>query len=537
LSDLIHKSLAPFARGASIPIGAIAIVALLPWINDVPVAVRILPTDRWRTRIDRGITIVAISKGRCSERRFRCTQAPEDQSGPKAIVVPIYVICLAAHRVLWVCDAVAVVVFTVADLQSPRKHIRISVVAIPSPACPIRTARQTKALPVARAEGISVNIVIVIDTTLSPFFVNRSIAIVVSAVTHLDSLWMDARVAVITVPRNRRCKKTIGSAKTSWCPSAKVVPICIHVILPAPLRAFWVNHTIAVIVHTVTRFDCARIDVWIGIIAVCKSCSTVWRLWRTKASSISSNSKSVIIAITKVYRAPTCIVFVNRTVTVVIDPVANLRSRRIYLTITIVTINPVWRTKWRHRGAKALARRWGTKTISIRIHIIELAPSASLLICLSVAVIVNKVAGFGCARIDILVSWGTIKVICDTVSVYVVVAVVPNPVPIHVVLGRIEDMRTVVRTIWHTVIIPIRVARVALRTAVIPLTTSIFVRLSVAVIVFTVPAIAILRRIARDACKVAFPLASNALYRHARSTNTRCRTECARLVIDNILVR
>jgi len=537
LSDLIHQCLAPFARGASIPIGAIAIITFLSRVNDVPVAITILSTNRWGTRINSGITVVAVSKGRCSPWRCGCTQTPEDHSGPEAIIVQIYVICLAPHRVFGICNAIAVIVFTIAHLWSARKHIRVSVVTVPRPACPIRTAWQTKAFSVASAEGISINIVVIKDTTLSPFFVNRSIAIVVSPVTHLDSLWIDARVTVITVARNRRSEKTIRSAKTSRCPSPEVVPISVQVILSAPLRAFLVSYTIAVIVHPVTRFHCARIDVWISIVAIPYFCGAERRPWRTKASSISSNPKSVIIVITKVCGAATCVVFIGRAVTVVINPVANLRSGRIYLTITVITINAVWRCKWGHGCAKALAGSRGTKTVSIGILIIVFASSAPFLVRLSIAVVVYKVASLCRTRIDIVVSWVAIKVICDTVSVYVVVAVVPNPVSVEVILRRIEDMRAVIRAVWHSIVVPICVTGVALRTAVIPLTTGIFVSLPVTVIVFTVPTIAILRRIAWDACEVALPLTIDALYRHASGTDASSRTEGARLVIDHIFVR
>jgi hypothetical protein len=98
-------------------------------------------------------------------------------------------------------------------------------------------------------------------------------------------------------------------------------------------------------------------------------------------------------------------------------------------------------------------------------------------------------------------------------------------------------MRAVIRAVWHSIVVPIGVTGVALRTAVIPLTTGIFVSLPVTVIVFTVPTIAILRRIAWDACEVALPLTIDALYRHASGTDASSRTEGARLVIDHIFVR
>jgi hypothetical protein len=179
LSDLIHKCLAPFARGASIPIGAIAIITFLPWVNDVSVAITILSTNRWGTRINGGIMVVAVSEGRCSPWRCWCTQTPEDRSRPEAIIIPIYVVCLAPHRAFGICNAIAVIVLTIAHLWSPRKHIRVSIVAVPHPACPIRIARQTKAFPVASAEGISINIFVIKDTTLSPFLVHYSVTVVV----------------------------------------------------------------------------------------------------------------------------------------------------------------------------------------------------------------------------------------------------------------------------------------------------------------------------------------------------------------------
>jgi hypothetical protein len=213
---------------------------------------------------------------------------------------------------------VAIVIHAVADLSSPRMHIRILVVAVvPRSAA---TAKRGVSIPI-KVEG--------------QVLINLTVTVVINAVAGLLGTRLNARIIIIAV-RTRRGRTSRrhaieGAASARCSGTLKTITIIVAIIGRGLACIALVNLPVAVVVNAVAHVNYPRMDVEILVIAVTAHNSRTTSRNTIEAATGARSSKALItvpIRVTIVGSRLADVVLINLPITIIINAVAGLHNAR-----------------------------------------------------------------------------------------------------------------------------------------------------------------------------------------------------------------
>jgi len=275
--------------------------------------------------------------------------------------------------------AIAVVVLPVADLVGAGIDADAPVIAV---------VRETGARSDSR-------VAIVVGVGRQTF-IGLTIAVVVRAVAGLGRPGMDGGVCVVAVPPARRV----------------AVAVSVEAL---------VDRAVAVVVHAVAaHFSGARVDGGVGIIAIVLGEGPALTNWIARYYGAPRSTVAVAIVVLVpdrgVWRGLCPNSLVGHAVAVVVHAVAHLGRPGVSRGIEVIAVA----ADRRITGGLAAADEWGAWISSPPVPISILIPDGEDVIDLTIAVVVEAVAGLGRARVDPEVGVVAVAVILG-VSVAVVV--------------------------------------------------------------------------------------------------------------------
>jgi hypothetical protein len=133
----------------------------------------------------------------------------------------------------------------------------------------------------------------------------------------------------------------LGTAKAFGVIATKAVTIRVYIPDGTALGIFLVHNAVTVIVKAIANLGGVGVDRSIGIIAIAIDQGRIGRFGTTEAGTVQPDPITIIVAIGEVRFAVNCALFVNDSVTVVINSVAGLHRIRVDCIIIRLAIEMV----------------------------------------------------------------------------------------------------------------------------------------------------------------------------------------------------
>jgi hypothetical protein len=150
---------------------------------------------------------------------------------------------------------------------------------------------------------------------------------------------------------------------------------------------------IAVVIPAIACLGGPRVDCWVIVIAVSTPRGRVTARWSAKALVIARNPISVAVSIIVIGGAD---LLVRLPIAVVIDPIAPLCGAWVDVWARVVAVPSLGGPETARRSTKALVNARSAVSVAVGIVVVG---RAHLFVCLSIAVVVFRVALFDCAGV------------------------------------------------------------------------------------------------------------------------------------------